>query len=138
MKTAFRFSTIGLTLALISGLAASALAAPPNDAGFKARGMKELGRSTMTRSYAAPSWTTPQVTGRQAFSYNPQPAPVVTHQDPCGKAVTTAQAPQAQTQTRRSYSYQPGTVAAPTYRSYRAPSSKPAYLQPGFKAAGRY
>lgn len=106
-----------LTLGLV--MAAAALAGPPYDAGFKARGMKERDVSPRgTRMYAAPQWSMQQQPHR-VFSYEPQANPATaapTANADCGQRQAASRTPVAQPQVRR-FSYEPA-VQAPVYRDY--------------------
>jgi hypothetical protein len=119
MRTTFnKLMTWGMTLAVVGGLAATAIAGgPPYDAGFKARGMKEANNGRrVTQTYVAPQ------AGYRNFSYAPQ-APTNVGPATRGNVVATqpqavAKAPQATADVRR-FSYQPGTtVPAPVYRNW--------------------
>jgi hypothetical protein len=115
MKTSFQLATLGAALALVAGMAATTLAGPPYDAGFKARGMKTLDRGNAVRVYAAPTWTAPAA-GRQAFSYEPQAAAMANQPNGCVNQGMAAQAPRADGGTRR-FSYEPA-APAPVYRGW--------------------
>lgn len=111
MKTSYQSAMFGAAFALVVSMTATALAGPPYDAGFKARGMKAPDRSSAMRVYPAPTWTAPAA-GRQAFSYEP-----VLAQQPnsCANQGVTAQAPRAEARARR-FSYEP--VPASVYRGW--------------------
>jgi len=115
MKTSYQFATLGAAFALVFGMAATTLAGPPYDAGFKARGMKPPDRGNAMRVYAAPSWTAP-VAGRQAFSYEPQASATANQPHGCISQGMTAQAPRNYGGTRR-FSYEP-VAPSPAYRSW--------------------
>lgn len=111
MKTSYQSAMFGAAFVLVACMTATALAGPPYDAGFKARGMKEPDRSSAMRAYPAPTWTA-RAEGRQAYSYEP-----IVRQQPnrCASQGVTAQAPQAEARARR-FSYEP--VTAPVYRGW--------------------
>lgn len=102
---------LGLAFAFTAGIATTVFATVPNDAGFKARGMKN---ATVYRTYSTPQLAVPQATGRQSFSYTPSAA--ATAQTNCPEAAVPA--PVATNEVRR-FSYEPAATA-PVYRTWNS------------------
>ena len=114
MRTTFQnLMTLGLALVVTTGVATTALAGEPHDAGFKARGMKDRD-VRVTRTYAAPQ------AAYRSFSYAPQAAAVA--QGPCDNVTAAPAAVQAQApkvNAVRRFSYEPAVAApAPVYRNW--------------------
>lgn len=100
-----RLMQLGLVLATTAGFTGALWAGPPNDAGFKARGMHEQTR-VMTRTYVAPP------VARQAFSYEPAAAAPVVQPQRVQPAAPQVARPNP---TVRRFSYEP---VAPVTRTW--------------------
>lgn len=99
-----------VAIAVLS-LASVASAAVPNDASFKARGMKNAAPQVRYYSYSTPA----PVAGRQSFSY--APTGNAAEAAPAAKATANPAPIAQQPRSYRTYSYAP---VQNNYRSYRA------------------